>query len=338
MSGMWFNPKVLADTLSETVGYKAGLALSIAQMCDHLSDTEYPDLILASEKQVVRVRPEKYEGLFYKLLYSVGYTDEEYDGDILGVRLFHKYKNKYKKEYEGVLKLFVEIWPQLLEETTKKGEKSIDPSPLLRACFETYGKIGLKIAIEKLETINRGLHLSPHSSLRYRAWKNTETLDSLFSGGSTKPEQGEFIDQRFIDYLSKNFDRIEEIHWRKFEELTAEYFMRAGFQVELGPGQNDDGVDVRIWRTDQNTEQTPHCIIQCKRQKQKVEKVVVKGLFADIQFENANYGLIVTTSELSPGARKTIVVRGYPIEEVNKTALTDWLAELRTPGSGIVRV
>ena len=208
----------------------------------------------------------------------------------------------------------------------------------MRACFETYGKIGLKIAMEKLEKINRGLHLSPHSSLRYTAWENTETLDSLFSGSTTKPKQGEFIDQRFIDYLSKNFARIEEIHWRKFEELTAEYFKRAGFLVELGPGQNDDGVDVRIWKTDQNTDQAPHCIIQCKRQKQKVEKVVVKGLFADIHFENANYGLIVTTSELSPGARKTIAVRGYPIEEVNKKALAAWLTELRTPGSGIVRI
>jgi restriction system protein len=338
MSGIWFNPTVLADTLSETVGYKAGLALSVAQMCDHLSETEYSGLILASEKHVVRVRSEEYEALFYKLLHRVGYTDEEYDGDILGVRLFHKYKNEYRQEYDGVLKLFVGIFPQLLNETMKKGGKLIDPSPLLHACFETYGEIGVKIAIEKLGSMNRGLHLNPHSRLRYRAWENTETLDSLFSGGVTRPEQGEFIDQRFIDYLSKNRDRMEEIHWRKFEELTAEYFARAGFQVKLGPGQNDDGVDVRIWRTDQNTEQTPHCIIQCKRQKHKVEKVVVKGLFADIQFENADYGLIVTTSELSPGARKTIAVRGYPIEEVNKTALADWLAELRTPGSGIVRV
>jgi restriction system protein len=338
MSGIWFNPTILADTLAETVGYKAGLALSVAQMCDHLSGTEYPEMILASEKHVVRVRPEEYEGLFYKLLYRVGYTEEEFDGDILGVRLFHKYKNKHKKAYEGVLKLFVEIWPKLLDDTVKKGEKSIDPTPLLHACLEAHGKVGLRIAIEKLENINRGLHLSPHSPLRYRAWENTETLDSLFSGSVTEREQGEFIDQRFIDYLSKNFDKIEEIHWRKFEELTAEYFARAGFQVKLGPGQNDDGVDVRIWGTDQNTQQAPHCIIQCKRQKQKVEKVVVKGLFADVQFENANYGLIVTTSELSPGARKTIAVRGYPIDEVNKTALSGWLAELRTPGSGIVRV
>lgn len=27
MGGMWFDPKILADSLSETAGYKAGLAL-----------------------------------------------------------------------------------------------------------------------------------------------------------------------------------------------------------------------------------------------------------------------------------------------------------------------
>jgi len=38
------------------------------------------------------------------------------------------------------------------------------------------------------------------------------------------------------------------------------------------------------------------------------------------------------------GARKTIGARGYPIEEVNKKALAAWFKELRTPGSGIVRI
>jgi restriction system protein len=121
--------------------------------------------------------------------------------------------------------------------------------------------------------------------------------------------------------------------------LTAEYFDRAGYSVELGPGQNDDGVDVRIWKEEQHQDsESPHCIIQCKRKKQKVEKVFIKGLYADIKFEEAECGLLVTTSELSRGARKTITVRGYPIKEVNHTQLKKWLTELHTPGNGVVRV
>jgi restriction system protein len=272
------------------------------------------------------------------LLHRIGYTEEEYDGDLTGIGLFHKYKHTAREEYEGVLDLFVEMWPSLMEETSKKGSRSLDPTPFIHACFEKYGKLGLEIAMEQIEAINRGLNLNPHSPIRYTEWKNIEKLESLFSGSSETPFHGEFIDQRFIDYLSNNPEKLATIHWRKFEELTAEYFSRAGFQVELGPGQNDGGVDVRIWKPRQHSSQAPHCIIQCKRQKQKIEKVIVKGLFCDIQFENADYGLIVTSSELSRGARKTIIVRGYPIKEVNKASLTSWLSELRTPGSGIVRV
>jgi len=35
MGGLWFDPETLADSLSETAGYKAGLALSLDTMCDH---------------------------------------------------------------------------------------------------------------------------------------------------------------------------------------------------------------------------------------------------------------------------------------------------------------
>ena len=109
--------------------------------------------------------------------------------------------------------------------------------------------------------------------------------------------------------------------------------------VELGPGRNDDGVDVRVWKDDQaHSTDSPHFIIQCKRQKRKIEKIVVKGLYADVHFQKADYGLIVTSSELSPGAKDTISVRGYPIREVDGKAIRDWLDVLQKPGTGIVRV
>ena len=48
---------------------------------------------------------------------------------------------------------------------------------------------------------------------------------------------------------------------------------------------------------------------QCKRQKEKVGKVVVKALWADVQHEKASPGLIVTTSRLSPGAKEVCAAR-----------------------------
>jgi restriction system protein len=338
MGGMIFDPESLADSLSETAGYKAGLALSVDELCDHLSGTDYPDIIRASETHVVRLRSEEYEELFYKLLYRIGHTPEEYDGDITGAKLFHKYKTSAQTEWAGVTELFIEMWPKLMDEAAAKGTKLVDPRPFIQASVDKFGRIGLDIALERLEVLARALNLSPHSIVRYTEWRAPLALSALFKGGSGEPEYGRYIDQRFIDYLSKNQGQLSAVHWRKFEELTAEFFHREGYEVQLGPGSNDDGVDVRIWKPGQSASDNPHCVVQCKRQKEKIERVVVKGLHADASFEGAEYGLIVTTSELSPGARRTIAARGYPIREINRAGLNEWLEKLRTPGTGIVRV
>lgn len=338
MGGITFNPESLGDSLSETAGYKSGLALSVTELCDHLSGTHFPDIILTSETHAVRLRAEEYDELFYKLLYRIGYTADEYNGDKTGARLFHKYKDTALTEWLGVAKLFGDILMKQMDDMVAKGTKSIDPTPLLKACFDKHGRIGLNMAMERLETMNLGVHLNPHSFHRYTVWTSPLKLSALFKGSSSEPEIGRFIDQRFINYLSQNQDRLPEMHWRKFEELAAEFYHSEGYQVQLGPGSNDDGVDVRVWKPGQATTENPHCLIQCKRQKAKVEKVVIKGLHADVSFEGAEYGLIVTTSELSPGAKKTITARGYPIREVNRASLSGWLERLRTPGTGIVRV
>jgi len=335
---MNFGPGTLADYLSEAAGYKVGLTLSIHELCDHLSGTEYPDIIVQSEEYGVRLRSEDYEALFYKLLYRIGYTAEEYDGDYIGAKRIHKYRRKnLLREYEGMLRIFNEMWMGLMNKTERKGSKSIDPTPFVMRCHKEFGTVGLKMAIEQIGVLNRAVLLSPHSIGRATEWLNPLALKTLFAGTDQKPELGRFIDQRFLDYLSANADRLADVHWRKFEELAAEFFHREGYEVALGPGSNDDGVDVRVWRPGSQPAERPLCLVQCKRQKAKVEKVVVKGLYADVQHEGAEYGVVVTTSELAPGARSTITARGYPIREVEREALKKWLMRLRTPGTGIIR-
>ena len=340
MGGMNFSPGTLADGLSETAGYKAGLALSVEELCDHLSGTEYPDIIRDSEDYDVRLRPEEYEGLFYRLLYRIGYTTNEYDGDYTGAKRIHKYRqSNLLREYKGMLEVFSGMWKELALQPRAKGAKSLDPTPFLIACRDKFGTVGLDMAIEQIEVINRASTLNPHYSIRRGTnWTSPLALKKLFAGTNEDPEGGKFIDQRFVDYLSNNRDRLPEIHWRKFEQLAAEFFYREGYEVNLGPGRNDDGVDVRVWKPDSEPTSKPLCLVQCKREKAKVERVVVKGLNADVEYEGAEYGVIITTSELSPAARSTVAARGYPIREVERKGLSKWLSVLRTPGTGIVRM
>jgi restriction system protein len=71
-------------------------------------------------------------------------------------------------------------------------------------------------------------------------------------------------------------------------------------------------------------------LVQCKRQKAKIEKALVKSVYADVLEEKAKSGLIVTTSVLSPGAEATRTARNYPIEATDRTTLRTWLEKLRS--------
>ncbi|MGZ8246471.1 restriction endonuclease [Methylomagnum sp.] len=339
MGGMNFGPGALADRLSEVCGYKAGLALSIDELCDHLYDTEYQKIIRDSEKSWIRFRSEEYEALFYKLLFRIGHTKEEYNGDHTGAYLFHKYrKSGLLAEYQEITKTFNKILSELVHQVKIGDSKSISPDPIIIKCQEQHGAIGAEIALEKLLAFHQAVTFSPFSVGRSIHWNSTLNLSKLFRGTAEPPEYGRFIDRRFIDYLSNNTNKLPNMHWRKFEELIAEFFDHDEYKVALGPGSNDDGVDIRVWKADSTPTENPLFLIQCKRQKAKVERVIIKGLYADVQYEGAEYGLIVTTSELSPAARTTISARGYPIYEVNLDSITEWLKKLRFPGTGIVRV
>jgi restriction system protein len=340
MGSIWFNEGQLADHLHELVGYKAGMAVTLQQLCDLLSGSGYPDLVVESESRTTRIRSEDYEDLYFTILHRIGHTPEKHNGIFDLYALTSRLAREHGEAFITKLqKIYTAGMRQLIEDASQRGKKSLDPTLLLIKARKALGHKGMKAMWEMIETHERVRRLSPHSGGRWVEWKDVIPLDGLFSRSSDKAAHGEFIDQRMIDFLSANSEQLFNMHWRKFEELVAEYFHRQGCKVELGPGQNDDGVDIRVWTARQESDAAASRLhlIQCKRQKAKVEKVVVKGLYSDVQFEGADLGVLVTTSSLSAGAKKTIHTRGYPIEEVDGDKVIEWLSALRTPGSGLMR-
>lgn len=334
-----FSPGRLNEYLADLTGYKVGLALSLEELYDHLSGSKgYADTARESEVYGARLRSEEVEAITYRLMHRVGYTEREYNGDHTGVWRYHKYRKSGQLDvYQKVTALFVEMAPSMMKAAQLEG-RGMDPRPYVRRCWKAYGNVGRDMAWEQIEVMILAHRMSLFRRPQAEVWDDQVTLAQLFGGAKHTAKDGAFIDQRFVDYLSVNNDRLPEMHWRRFEELTAEFFHREGFRVDLGPGSNDDGVDVRVWKPDAEAGAAPLCLIQCKRQKAKVEKVVIKGLLADVQWEEAEYGVIVTSSTLSPGAKTTIESRGYPIRAVERDAVCKWLTQLRTPGTGIIRI
>lgn len=328
----------LNEYLADLTGYKVGLALSLEELYDHLSGEEgYADIARGSEQAWVRLHSTELEPIAYRLMYRVGYTEEEFNGDHTGAWRFHKYRKTGQLElHYAVTRAWLEMMPGMMEAAQRQGG-GLNPSDFLKHCAQKFGRIGLDMAWEQIQVMDMALRMSLIAHPQTEVWSDRVSLDQLFKHAEHVSKNGAFIDQRFIDYLSVNKHRIQDMHWRRFEQLTAEFFQRQGFHVELGPGTNDDGVDVRVWKAGSKPNESPLCLIQCKRQKARIEKVVIKGLLADVQWENAQYGVIVTSTTLSPGAKKTIEARGYPISAVERDAVATWLENLRTPGTGILR-
>ncbi len=330
MGRIVFTRAELTASLSELVGHKAGLALNQDQLASHV-DEHYQDLILGDVGTVITLRSEEAEEIFSQLLFGVGLTPIRHrvlPGDLVRPRLS-------SDEHATVLyHRFLEI---LLAEFKKqqKDATPFDYTPVAEEAVRQLGAEGGQLALQYYESMQLSLLQNPWSRIRRVEWEDVAQLDDLFASESLETNHGSYLDQRFIDYLSANFSAVDAMNWRKFEGLACEYLQREGYHVEISAGRNDGGIDARAWKSDAERSGPPTILVQCKRQKAKIEKVVIKALWADVIDEGAKSGLVVTTSELSPGAAAVVVARSYPIDGAERSKIRSWIEAMRTPHSGV---
>jgi restriction system protein len=317
---------------SDIIGYKSGLALSIDDFVKLLEkEPNYKNFFKEPYERQVRIRSEEYEELIFVILNRLGVADEPYRKNVIPLLAD---PTEQSKAFQ-ISEMFINFLGKIIEIEEGETTREIDPSPFLKDVLEKFGINGLKIAQGMLNSEIHNDKICPWSVDRVVEWNDKKELKELFESENLTTSHGTFFDQRFINFLHQNFERIDDINWRKFEGLTAEFLERVGFKVEIGPGRDDGNIDIRAWNENNNSELPPTVLVQCKRQKAKVEKVVVKALWADMKEESVGSGLIVTTSEVSPGARDVCKVRNYNIEEANRESLREWIELMRTPNTGI---
>lgn len=333
MGGIWLRRAELIGQAAEIIGYKSGLALTEDELIEH-APVDMAPLLVGSGDEMLRLRSEEVEQLIAAVLNRLGHVATSSIMPFTVV-IYHRYKNT------PLLDAALTLTQQFVEFAAEAGRapaaagKDIDPTPFAEHAFSEFGADGLKLALDIMNEFNNSMFRSPWTKARRVDWQDSADLKELFQSESLETQYGAFIDQRFIDYVAANFDAIDGVNWRKFEGLTGEYFARLGYHVELGQGRDDNNVDARVWIPGEDRSHPPAIIVQCKRQKEKVEKVVVKALYADVLAEKAASGLIVTSSSLSPGARAVRTARGYPIDEADRPALREWIETMRTPGTGV---
>lgn len=318
----------LISTFSEIVGYKAGLALNEEHIREHLRG--YEEFVDGDRDDVVVVDSAEFDDAVAILLHEVGHTPVRHPV-MPGLAL-----SRLFADVDGAQEKLLRFSEILNEEVSEQsGGGPIDLTPVLLRAREVLGPDGTRIALAFAEMAQLRIQQDPWSGMRRTEWVDIARLDDLFRSESLQTPYGRYIDQRFVDYLERNDSALDDMNWRKFEGLTCEFFNRAGFHVEIAEGRNDGGIDARVWPSSQSRDEPPAILVQCKRQRQKVEKVVVKALWADVVDEGAASGLIVTTSALSPGAAKVCHARSYPVHEANRATIRGWLHSMRTPFAGV---
>ncbi|MDA7966227.1 restriction endonuclease [Ruegeria sp.] len=334
MGGISGHRQYFVDSFIEIVGYKTGILLDQHQLFELLDELgDFRTRLMPDGDKGARLHSVEVEEVTAFLLNRVGNTATPSTMSS-HIALHHKYKGD-KAAFDcfmSVSEMFIEFLNSSTAQARVSPPKSgkLDPSDFIRRALDKHGTTGGQMALEMISGVNGDMHRSPWGKIRSVDWTDTVELRSLFESESLETSYGSFFDQRFIDYLHQNFDEIGQIHWRKFEGLTGEFFEREGFQVDVGPGRNDDGIDLKIYR-DGPVEGDPALIIvQCKRQKTKIDKALVKSVYADVLHEKAESGLIVTTSSLSPGAARIRNARSYPVADADRETLREWVRKMRT--------
>lgn len=113
------------------------------------------------------------------------------------------------------------------------------------------------------------------------------------------------VNGELIEYLKKHPDKLYELDPRKFEFLVAELLRHKGFDVFITKQTKDGGRDIVVaFKAPSGKDMVG--IVECKRNSKKrpVGVGVVQRFLYTIRLrDQANFGMIATTSYFSPNAR-----------------------------------
>lgn len=324
---------VFATSLSEDAGERSGFALSRQQLIEHLREDHPFRTVLAKDDDILRIRSEEYADVVGDLLHALGAADQP-GMPSLGQRLIKRLGPEWRSQVSISALLEIEAVANYhLRQRNRTG--MLDRDALNTDIPTAIGDRRIAIMEALYDVMPIHLAQTPFFTRDWHA-EDPVPLNSLFESERLPVAGSGFFDQRFVNYLSRRPELLQEINWRQFEGLSAEWLARSGYVVKIGPGRNDDSVDVRAWNPSAEPGTPPVLIVQCKREKRKIGKVVVKALWADIQDERASAGLIVTSNDISPGAAKVVEARAYPITIANRKQVLQWLTAMQKPAAGAV--
>ncbi|MGN6150348.1 MAG: restriction endonuclease [Rhizomicrobium sp.] len=117
---------------------------------------------------------------------------------------------------------------------------------------------------------------------------------------------------------------MHRLHGRDFEILLSRIFQAQGFQVELGPGRGDEGVDMRLLQRDPLGDVLT--LVQAKRyaKRRSIDQQAVAALHGVAEVEGAKRSLFITTSRYAPVAKRFAARTSGRMELATSSEVVQW--------------
>jgi len=303
------NSKELIDVILEITAIKSKILLTennIIKLSTKHEDVRQIAEMIINPNRGLRIYPDEFEGFILSVRKAIGSIEDDRDSTVImvtGINSLLKRGHNVEGAQNAVHEL---VKNNKLYDVMMMSLLSIKYNTKVKTIIEV-----LKLFSEMQDRSSLFELFNPHKIVSN--WDGIKSLNDLFETEIIPKDSTIYFDREFINYLANNTDEIDKIQWRNFERLVAEYFNRIGYDVSLGPGSHDGGIDIRVYNKERKENGPPLIIIQCKRYKEgnlvKVE--TVKAFYADVVHESATVGLIATTSRIEPAGKSTIQARGY---------------------------
>jgi len=328
----WKPIREILDLVEEELAIRAGLLLTdhdVFMLLDSTPLKPWTERLRGNPDEIIGVRAEFFEDITRVLRATVGNLPDGTPISLLTIR-----------RLKEIMEMGLDPDPviEAFSEEIETGNYQIFGKEICDAVKRKTGASDLLVksvflmftdALERSASVL----LPRHSEA---SWDGVVPLSDFFSNETIPNNPDAYLYQRFLDYLTAQPDDFHKMHWRNFERFVAEFFSRQGYDIKLGPGAKDGGVDVRVWPAGESIG-PPLMLIQCKRYAKSslVNVEYVKALWSDVFFEEAQKGLIVTTSRVTPEGKRLASVRKYPLDFAENEKVKEWARSMwRYPWEG----
>ncbi|SIQ93061.1 restriction endonuclease [Chryseobacterium sp. RU33C] len=132
--------------------------------------------------------------------------------------------------------------------------------------------------------------------------------------------------KQIIFEIYLNNEQLYKLHPREFEQLIAELLYNKGFEIELTKQTRDNGYDILAMKYINGFSPVKY-LVECKKyaENRKIGVEIVRSFKEVLSTEQANKGLIVTTSYFSKDAIKKQQETPLLLEYKDKNEVISWV-------------